>query len=1143
VRSYSELSYTLGKIFQQTDELGAAGTFLASALNTNIMTTKPEALLDHADVLMEVGYFSQALSNIDVFEQNFGANQRSQAIRVRSLIATNQFDDAEEQLSQGQLNEPNEVRLKLVLVAERIKQVRVNMAREQLKQVSDVALGPSASKVDRDDSAAVDELMAAELADYRRQLAELVDKLLLSEPASADGAYIWALFNGYVAEGQFDRARDLVERVLVMSPDDTSALVYKQVLLEPDLGDVPTERLTQIKEQVCLNIAEPSERAWQLGLFYGGRNEHEKASEQFKEFLGFDTVDANLPEFDVNLDDRRRLAFEVIFNTALRVEDWELAQQLLTLARDKDIDEAEGSFFAARYAVAKGEHEEALKKLNECLKLRPVFSKGYLLRSRVNSVLANEDAAIKDVRKALMFSPSSGEIAKHLGLLLYRRDERLGANVSSEQVIETRVALEQAMRRNSGDTQLPSLYAEFISNVEPDRALAIRQRLHKIQPSAENAMLLGRMAMRISAATPNPARKKLLLDTAESAFRQAFELEPDNQAVLDSFAQYYRQAGRSEEAEQLLTKSQDPRLLWRHFYRNGQYDKAREIVLGLHEAEPDDVAALKGLLLVAEKTGELDTLKKYSEQLVSLEDNAENRLFQVQSFLGVGLVKEAEHKLQGLREKFPDEPRAILLESWLATKKGQLEKALELANRSLALDQDNALAWRIHGEINRLMANYERAIADLKRGRSLSNDLATRVTLARAYLQAGREDDAIIELKTTIQEPQAPVQAWDLLERIYRSSGRKQELKRFYDKTLSAFSESALWRLRAGNFALSEGNLQTAERLYLEALELSRSAGGTDAELALDGYLEALLVRKQLDRVFEEASKYVDGHLAGVAYLRMAEAKLKLGDKTAARKYCKKCLERTKAEQLLARPEPLQRMYSMLGSDVAIGLCKDRLAGEPDSVAANLAMFELLRIDGQYNRALIHIDKCAETEQTGSGAGVGSLEYVSRKANVLMLAYMRTSDNNYLKRATGEYESLLAKMPNNTSVLNNLAYILAEENVRLDEALGYAERAHKMQPNNPDLMDTYAYVLCKKGRYSEAATLLRAALQQYETSGRSVPAEVYEHLGQACEQFGAADEALAAYKQALEVGPEGVSEKVRTRVTEAVSRLNSTSDD
>ena len=127
------------------------------------------------------------------------------------------------------------------------------------------------------------------------------------------------------------------------------------------------------------------------------------------------------------------------------------------------------------------------------------------------------------------------------------------------------------------------------------------------------------------------------------------------------------------------------------------------------------------------------------------------------------------------------------------------------------------------------------------------------------------------------------------------------------------------------------------------------------------------------------------------------------------------------------------------------------------------------------------------------------------RPQILAVAHKKTSDNAYLEKAIGVYESLLEKTPknNNSVVLNNLAYMLAQSGQRLADALEYAKKALEQKPNEANYLDTYAFVLYKNGRNAEAVQSLTAAIQQYEVQG-TAPPEVYEHLGMVHERWATA---------------------------------------
>jgi tetratricopeptide (TPR) repeat protein len=431
-----------------------------------------------------------------------------------------------------------------------------------------------------------------------------------------------------------------------------------------------------------------------------------------------------------------------------------------------------------------------------------------------------------------------------------------------------------------------------------------------------------------------------------------------------------------------------------------------------------------------------------------------------------------------------------------------------------------------------MLADYDQAIMDLKRSKTLLDATGTRVLLAKAYLRAGRTDDAITELKNTTDDPQAPDEARSLLERIYQSSGQKETLKNFYAKLLEQLPDNIYWHIRAAGFANATDDFAKAEQLYDIALRKSKERGQENVE-ALGGYLRTLMYAGKMDKLFEEGGKYIDGALAPVAYFRMAEGKMKLGDRATAIRYCRKAVDKA-GDNTVLMAQVVEKMYALLGEQDAEQVCKQKLTSEPESFPGNWTMYNLFRLKGDYNKALEYVDKCLKTTSPDKAQW---FDLTMQKAEVLILAFYKTSDNNYLKRAMEAYESLLVKMPNNTSILNNIAYILAENNQDIDKALEYAKRAYEAKPNDPGYLDTYAFVLYKKGQYSEAVQFERAAIQQYEAQRISTPVDAYEHLGQSHEQLGELTQARAAYEQALEAGGENIQKPVKERITAAIERL------
>jgi tetratricopeptide (TPR) repeat protein len=1150
---FSQLSYTLAKIFKDSPEIGVAAEFLVSALYSGISEIKPEARLDYVDVIMKFGNWSDAIHNVNAFEEYFGPNERSRILRIKNYIGAKQFDEAEKELSARMQDEPDTIKLRLALTQTRIRQMQLNMAQKEMRESSDII--PLQTEPEEEPIGLIADIgvMTEELKGYRLHEVELLEKLLLLEPNSVGQNSIVGICRNYIAQGQASRAESLVDSFLGHFPDNTVVQVYKKILSEPDPANMSQQRFKELEEQVLSSITDPVHREIQLGIFYRRNGETEKAILHLNRVI--ETVTSQQRAAEGPAFEYVQIAASHLLDIALTSKDWELAEQITQITSRENLDNSQGQIFAARLAMAKGEFEDALATINESLKQRPVFSYAYMLRSEINAALGNEHASMEDIRKAASLNPLDGIIAKASANVLYNRNQKLGDSVSSVQVVEVRTALERAIALNRGDLSLLSLYAEYIAPIEPMRAIAIRQDLQSAAPNMENILLLGQLATQVAVKETNSKLKDAIFGIAASSFEQARQLNPQDKRMLYYYAEYFRARGQDEKATALLEESQEQKLLWDHYFQQGRYSDAKRVLEQLYEGGTRDAAVLRGLLLVAEKTNDMEAVKKYSSELIAFEDTVENNLVQIEAFLRAGLIREAEYKLQSFKEKYPSERRILLLESWLLMRQGQLQKALELTNRNLQTNRNNPVAWRLRGEINFFLADYNKAISDLRESKLLFDEPATRISLAKAYMGAERYEDAITELKVTINTPGIHTQARLLLENIYSRLDRKPALKKFYEETLEKFPDSAQWLNRAGAFAVKTGEFDKAEQLYKKAY-LLRSLAHVDSNssnevpdvlyaAAFDGYMNALILGageqntgnwnpRKLDNVFHECGKHLDGSFASTAYLRMAQAKLKLGDKMTAVEYCHKAVDKAGEDETLAS-EALLRMLLLLGPDEVLTYCMQKLETNPDSIAANFAMFNLAKINNEFDKAINYIEKCINLTDPDSSRRV---EYTMKKADVLTLAYERSSDNNYLSAAITVYKSLLTKMPSNTIILNDLAYFLAENNERLPEALQYAKRALDEQPNNPGYLDTYAYVLHKQGDNSQAIEFVAASLQQYQQNNVFVPAEVYEHKGLIKEALGAKNEAIAAYKQALDAGEDVLSQKVRQRINKAIERLS-----
>ncbi|NIA16877.1 MAG: tetratricopeptide repeat protein, partial [Planctomycetes bacterium] len=759
-RQLGQLAYTLAKMYMRTNETGAVSKFLATAINNGIYYSKPDVLLDYVDISLALQRWSTAVNTVDFFERYYSPTDRSKQARLRANIGARLLDQAQEELAAMDADDPNVMVLSLELNQTKIVQTLQEMAR----------LEGQGKKTGTEDNSSYGALKT-ELQQLRAEQGQLLDRLFKTSPDSVSGSMILSLSRYYMSEARTKEAAKLVDRYLRYHPDSVSVKIYKKMMAEPDVSNIPQERVYQITESVLNDIADVSKRNMALAQNYHARGQLDKAAELYEKIL--------------KAEPDNKTVINSLFDIALVQGDAKQIRRLADIAKKENVDSCNGDYFAARAAMKQEDYKKAIEKLDSCLEKQPIFSGAYMLRSAVNLALGKETDAIADIEKAFELNPLNGVIAKNMASILYQRDKKLGSNASPSQTVQTREALIRAIALNQRDLQLQSFYAEYISETDPVKALAIRQQLQTVMPSLENAVLLGNMAYKIAQNQSDQAYKQTLLSIAEDAYKEALKIDPNSELALNVYSEFLRTLGRGDDAKKLL--SQDKKVLWKYYLRDGQLDKAKEILDKLYQAQPGDANIVFGMLSVARKNADKEAIVEYSEKLLKLQNTEENQLVQIETFLETGMIAEAEKKLKVFRKNNPDNFSSLFLDAWLTAKKGQFEKALELTNQALEAQPNMANLWRLRGQINSGLSNFKEAINDFQKSKSLRDIAEVRVDLARVYLKSNRTDDAITELKRAIEKEQAPLGARGLLEQVYIKSNNLGKLRAFYNENMEKF--------------------------------------------------------------------------------------------------------------------------------------------------------------------------------------------------------------------------------------------------------------------------------------------------------------------------------------------------------------------
>ncbi|RKY13975.1 MAG: hypothetical protein DRP52_01325 [Planctomycetota bacterium] len=1098
----SRVCVALARIAGQQGQFGLQKEFIEGvfASRDRLVLQKPQLLLDYARVLKRFGAWNIVMQLAENYQKRYGANEQSRSMILEASIALGEFDKAGELLAsyEGSLAEKSRYELNiLVSQTARLKQTIASLKEQKEEPTSE---------------------QAQELKTLREKRNELLDKILKADPKEVNPQILAGICVDMIQNGQTAIAVEHLDTYLAANPDVLNLMILRLQAQQEDPLNLTPDQQTQLRQQAINALTDAKQKAVLLAGSYRLQGDFEKALQ---------TLEQN-PQVDADDPD----IVQVRFDIALEQKDFQAAQSLQQTIRTENIDRCDGNLAAARLEMVQENYQAALRRLDECVSLHPLYSYTYFLKSQVLTQLEDEEGSIESARMAIRMDPQNASYMRQLASLLFARNVALGSKMTKEQEAEAEQAIMMSIRLNPTDQQLQSVYAESIQLRDPDRAILIRQKLLESNPSASNALMLGNMALRMAGSEWDAAKKTGLIELAGNAYQKGMDAEPDNETLRQAYADYQQRSGKGEEAIELLKG--DKNLEWKFYLRNGQFEQAEAILKDLLGENPDDPLLVQGLVLVSQGAGHRDRIKQYLNTLAKLDETKEMQLWVLQKYIDNGYTEEAQKKLASFRERFPDEKAALLIEAWTQMGKGRLDEALALVNRYLETDTNSSGAWRLRGRLYRLMNQPRKAIDDLQHSKGIQDTPAVRMELAAVYTELNQVTAAIGELVPSLDDPKSPVQIRLMLESLYQKNNRISDLDKFYQMTLEKYPQSVFWLYRAGLYYLNQGTLVKAQELLKASWQISTEQGRPDAG-AIGGYLESLYRAKQYDQAFSIASGQIDTPAAPLVYTFMAQVHFQKGRKDEAIQSFYTALDKA-ATNDGAQGMISQKMLDTVGKEAAMGWISDKLTADENSLPAHLLAARLAQRDNSYNEAIEHINKCIDSLGEGNPAWLG---FALKKVNLLIMAYTKTADQSYWERATALLEEMLQLQPNNSSLLNNMAYLLADNDQQLETALEYARKAHQGDPGNAVFLDTYAYVQCKTGQYKQAEQNLIRAIQIYEVSDQPMPWDLYKHLAMAKEGLGKAAQAIEMYQKALDASDE-IPEKEKQRLQAAIERLQQT---
>jgi len=493
-----------------------------------------------------------------------------------------------------------------------------------------------------------------------------------------------------------------------------------------------------------------------------------------------------------------------------------------------------------------------------------------------------------------------------------------------------------------------------------------------------------------------------------------------------------------------------------------------------------------------------------------------------------GDVKAATEFYSDTLKDAPDNADLLERTFLFAAEGGDMDRAVTLANRVIAIDPDNRPAHLVLQVGALTKKDYAAATKDAT---GPSNGLFATLTnkIIEAWSRAGAKDiDGALAALDSLSS-QRGVDGLRLMHTalILDYAGRDKEAEDAYNKAIAAMGTGPRGTEAYGRFLLRHGRVNDAKALFERADRENR--GNPFAEWALNDLVPmktpAPLISSPgqgvAEGLFGIAASLNDQRSADVAilYLNLAlylRPDFDLGRVLLASRY--EAMERFDiANAIYTGIAPSSPYYAMTQVQAAIndgrdgkpqaGITKLKAlsASQPHETDVWTALGDLFRSADQYKEAAAAYDKAIAGIPPGDRRLTGL--YYARGVS------FERSDR--WPDAERDFQAALKINPDRADVLNYLGYSWIEKGQHVDQAVQMLEKARALRPMDGFIADSVGWAYFRLGRFQDAVRTLEEAVQLAPGA-----ADVNDHLGDAYWRVGRKIDAKYQWQHALAMAPD-----------------------
>jgi tetratricopeptide (TPR) repeat protein len=460
---------------------------------------------------------------------------------------------------------------------------------------------------------------------------------------------------------------------------------------------------------------------------------------------------------------------------------------------------------------------------------------------------------------------------------------------------------------------------------------------------------------------------------------------------------------------------------------------------------------------------------------------------------------------------------------------GDIDEAVKLADRILAVDKTNRVARLVIGVRDLRQRKYASAQANINQSvRGPITDLVATLLSGWASYGAGDTKTAIANIDKLTGPEWYPIFKDLHSAMILELAGKEREagvrLERAYkleDSMLRVSDDYARWLSRNKDAASATAIYEAFDKklprhpLVLEGLRESKAgkklpplvdSPQTGAAEALYG-IGATLTRRggeDLALVYLQLALYLSPNHP-LALLSLAD----LYESVKKPAMAIKVYERMPASSPLRRNAQIQLAVSLDAaerSDEAIKILKNVTTEDPKDLEAVMAL-------GNVERGRKKFADCAQTYSRG----IDVLPATNEKTNWVYYYYRGICEerSKQWSKAEVDMRKALDLQPEQPHVLNYLGYSWIDQGINLDEGMRMIKRAVDQRPDDGYIVDSLGWAYYRIGNFEDAVKNLERAIDL-----KPEDPTINDHLGDAYWRIGRTLEAKFQWAHARDLKPE-----------------------